>query len=260
MKELLKWVFPAFLGIVPALGTQEAGIIEDPFFTKPGVACSISRVVESGPKLMAQVTATDDENTKIKLVEALCATVGWQNHDDRLYAQEIVKAQVICGSEFLEKEHTKALQVPYTLLKETEGRSLQGIPMKDSDSLPIGQRVQVGKLLEYQRPDKTTFVKAGETLYELLLEETRTPSADLRHCQREWQEISRFKKITRHQVQTYTRTDVTRTTYRLSLGIDEKIELSKSMIPELKPKAGGYEGEVPTCGEKILPANYKIVS
>ena len=129
--------------------------------------------------------------------------------------------------------------------------------MKENDALPIGETVEVCKLIEYKRPDGTTHIKSGETLYELLLEETRVPGPAFRHCQQEWDEISRFKKITRHRVQTYSRTDVTRTTYRLS-NTGDRIEISREVIPELKPSL--YEPEVPTCGEKIWPVNYKIVS
>lgn len=257
MRKLLKWVLPAFLGIVPALGMDEVGIINDPFFIKDGVARSISRVVESGPKIMAQVTATDPNETRNKLAEALCATVGWQNNDDQLNAQEIVKAQIICGSDFLEKDHVRALRVPYTVVKETEGRSRQGVPMKENDTLPVGETVEVCKLIEYKRPDGTFYIKTGETLYQLLLEETRVAGPQFRHCQKEWPEISRFKKITRHQVQTYDRTNVTQTIYRIPAEGD-RLELSKTTVVELKPKL--YEPEVPTCGEKIWPVNYKIVS
>ena len=127
MKKILNWVLPAFLGIVPVLGTgmgmDEVGVINDPFFIKNNVARSISRVVENGPKIMALVTVTDDsETTKSKLVEALCATVGWQNNDDQLNAQETINAQIICGPDFLEKHHVRALRVPYTLERETEGK------------------------------------------------------------------------------------------------------------------------------------------
>jgi hypothetical protein len=208
---------------------------------------------------MAQVTATDPNETRNKLVEALCATVGWQNNDDQLNAQEIIKAQIICGSDFLEKEYTRALHVAYAPLKETEGKLLHGILMKEGDSLPVGETVEVCKLIEYKRPDGTLYIKSGETLYQLLLEETRVPGPEFRHCQREWPEISKFKKITRHQVQTYNRTDVTQTMYRIPT-IGERLELSKATVVELKPKPGGYEPEVPTCGEKNWPANSKVVS
>jgi hypothetical protein len=46
MKKLLKWVLPALMGIVPVWGMDEAGMINDPFFIKDGVARSISRVIE----------------------------------------------------------------------------------------------------------------------------------------------------------------------------------------------------------------------
>ena len=46
MKKVLKWVFPALLGIVPTMGA-DAGIIDDPLFTEG--ACSIRMVVEAGP-------------------------------------------------------------------------------------------------------------------------------------------------------------------------------------------------------------------
>lgn len=259
MKKLLQWVLPAFLGIVPILGAEEMGIINDPFFTQDGAARSISRVIEAGPKVMAQVTATDANETKNKLVEAMCATVGWQNNDDQLNAQEIIKAQIVCGPDFLEKEHTKALRTPYTPIKETEGRLLRGIPMKGGDSLPVGERVDVCKFIEYKRPDNTIFMKTGDVLYQLLLEETRVAGPEFRNCQREWEIISQFKRKTRHQVQTYTRVDVTQTTYRIPT-VGDRLELSKTVVVELKPKQpGGYEPDVPTCGEKIWPVNYKIV-
>jgi hypothetical protein len=257
MKKILNWVLPAFLGIVPALGAEDLGIINDSFFTKDGVARSISRVVENGPKIMAQVTGTDSNETRNKLVEALCATVGWQNNDDQLNAQEIINAQIICGPDFLEKHHVRALRVPYTLEKETEGKFLQGILMKENDALPVGETVAVCKLIEYKRPDGTIFIKSGETLYELLLEETRVTGPEFRHCQYEWDIISQFKKKTRHRVQTYTRQDVTQTTYRIPT-IGDRIELSRTTVVELKP--GPYEAEVPTCGQKSWPANHKIVS
>jgi len=258
MKKLLSWVLPAFIGIVPSFGMDEVGIINDPFFTKDGVVRSISRVIENGPKVIAQVTATDaEETTKNKLVEALCATVGWQNNDDQLNAQEIIKAQIVCGSDFLEKDHVKALQTPYTLLRETEGKLLHGILMKEEDSLPVGEPIDVCTLMEYKRPDNTTFIKNGDVLYQLLLEETRIVGPEFRHCQHEWNIISRFQQKTRHRVQTYTREDVTQTTYRIPAEGD-RFELSKTVVIELKPKL--YEHEVPTCGEKIWPVNYKIVS
>lgn len=260
MKTLLKWVLPAFLGIVPALGMDQAGIIDDPFFVKEGTACSISRLVEVGTTIKALVTATDALENKTKLVEAMCAPAGWQNNDTELFAQERVKAQVLLSNgDLLEKEHAKALRVPYTLVKETEGRVLQGIPMKEKDSLPVGEPVEVSKLIEYQRPDGTIHVKSGEMLYELLLEETRVPGAAFRYCQREWEIFSQLKRKTRHQVQTYNRTDVTLTTYRIPV-TGERIELSKTVRVELKPMPGGFEPEVPTCGEKALPAGAVIVS
>jgi len=92
-----------------------------------------------------------------------------------------------------------------------------------------------------------------------LLEETRVPGLEFRHCQHEWDIISQFKKKTRHRVQTYTRQDVTQTTYRIPTTGD-RIELSKTTVVELKPKPGGHEHEVPNCGDKNLPVNYKIVS
>lgn len=258
MKKILNWVLPAFLGIVPVLGMDEVGVINDPFFIKENMARSISRVVENGPKIMAQVTVTDDTGiTKSKLAEALCAPVGWQNNDDQLNAQEIINAQIICGPDLLEKHHVRALRVPYTLEKETEGKFLQGVPMKEDDALPVGEAVEVCKLIDYKRPDGTHYIKSGETLYELLLEETRAPGPEFRHCQREWYEISKFKKITRHQVQTYSRTDVKRTMYRIS-DTGDKVEISTVLTPELKPSL--FEPEVPTCGQKNWPANYKIVS
>ena len=58
-------------------------------------------------------------------------------------------------------------------------------------------------------------------------------------------------------MQTYTRQDVTQTTYRIPT-IGDRIELSKTTVVELKP--GLYEAEVPTCGQKNLPVNHKIVS
>ena len=238
---------------------DEVGIINDPFFIKDGIARSISRVIENGPKIMAQVTATDTHETKNKLVEALCATVGWQNNDDQLYAQEIVKAQIICGSELLEKEHVKALRFPYTLVKETRGNFFGEIPLKEED-IRVGVPVDVYSLIEYKRPDNTPFIKCGELLGHLSLEETRAVGSEFRHCQREWDITSQWQRKTRHQVQTYTREDVVKTLYGISIDGQERRELSKTTVVELKPKPGGYEPEVPTCGEKIWPVNSKIVS
>lgn len=259
MKKLLKWVLPAFLGIVPILGADDSiGEIKDPFFTKDSTVRSISRVVESGPKLMAQVTATDNVETKNKLVEALCATVGWQNNDAQHYAQEIVKAQVICGSDFLEKDHVKALKTNYEVLDELEIRKLlNGSEVKETYEPLVGETVVVSKAQLYKRPDGSTYKEPGVELYQLMLEETRTPQPAFRHCQKEWKRFTQWENKTRHQVQTYARTDVTRTLFKVITG-EEKIVWSTKVITELKPIQ--YEPEVPTCGHGDFPANSVIVS
>jgi len=207
MKNLLKGAVLTLLSIVPVLGA-EVGIINDPFFTAGGAVRSISRVLESGPRLMAQVTATqvivpDRSETRNILVEALCAPIGWANHDDELYSQERVRAQVICGPDLLEMEHTRALHAPYAEIRRTEGRFLRGTLMREGDPLPVGETVNVRQLIEYRRPDHTIYILTGTPLYDLLVEETRASAGSIRHCQREWEIFSQWQRKTRHQVQTY---------------------------------------------------------
>lgn len=258
MKKLLNWVLPAFLGIVPAWGMEQPGIIEDPFFTSPGTACSIRMVVEAGPAIKALVDATNETQTKSKLVEALCATTGWKMNDPELFGQEQVNAQVICGTQVLEKEHTRAFKTIYKLIGESELKTLGGAEVKETYQPLVGETVTVFKAALYQRPDGTTYKKIGEELYELTCEETRTTGAPFRHCQREWDIISQWKKKTRHQVQTYTRVDVTQELVKLLLKPAERISLSKTTRVELKP--AGFEPEVPTCGHGAFPVNAVIIS
>lgn len=265
MKTLLKWVFPALLGIVPAFG-MELAEIKDDFFLKAKIVTP-GGVIQRGNNFFMSVDATQDEaNTQSKRFPCDYTRTKWEYHDEASppFAKEVGNASLFCGNtELTIRDYVSSTEHPYALIGKGEGRFIDGIQLKDTDSLPIGKRVQVCEVLKYKRPgdlgEAAPVEKRGDTLYELLLEETRTPGAEFRHCQREWQEISRFKKITRHQVQTYTRTDVTQITYRLPIGTDEKIEMSKNQIAELKPKAGGYEGEVPTCGEKVLPTNHRFV-
>lgn len=271
MKKILQWVVPVFLGLAPTWGAED--IADKTFLSKEGIY-SISGVYEEtggdgrtcikaivDGTFLTQFEGTTE--TVRREVVARFSQTGWEHNDRDLKSKQKGKVFILANGVKIDAptSYTRDLEFPYESIKleqPKEGKFLKGALLQGTDLLPLGERVQVCLVSDYLRPDKTIYTTYGQALYELLREETRVPGTAIRHCQKEWDIISQWKKKTRHEVQAYSRTDVTETTYRIPVGTDEKIIVSQDTVAELKPVQ--YEGEVPTCGEKQLPAKYRIVN
>lgn len=168
MKKLLQWVLPAFLGIVPVLGGDE--IITDPFFTKSDTAVSIRMVYESGPNVVALVDATDSTKTASLKVNAACAPDGWDMDDTARLYREKVLAQVICGTQALEKAYTKRQEFPYDPISSVQGASfVNDVLVERADLLP-GVKVSLRNLQHFQRPNKTKLEVKSDIIQEAIVQ------------------------------------------------------------------------------------------
>jgi hypothetical protein len=160
--------------------------------------------------------------------------MGWEHHDPEHVSYEKVSAQVICGAQLLEKEYAKKLKTNYKPIGESEIRTLNGSEVKDTYDPAVGETVTVSKATLYERPDGSVYKEIGESLYQLILEETSSAGANFRICEREWDIISQWKKKTRHQVRTYGRTDVTRTLFNTNLQSTTRLIFNKYKIKSTK--------------------------
>ena len=157
MKKLLKWVLPAFLGIMPILGTDQA---DKDFLNRPNTIYSISDVYEDGNGVRAIVDATPAAGESMQQhVKALFTHIRWEHDDPHHFSKSAGKILVFSSNGRNEKPYTRKEEHPYILTEPTRIINLLAGETLTNANLPLDQAVETYEQTVYERKDNTLYIE-----------------------------------------------------------------------------------------------------